>query len=63
MKICTCCNTEKDDDEFYWKNKSLGKRQSYCKECQNLKSKEHYEDNKPQYVDRAKKQRVEIAKW
>ena len=33
MKICTQCNIEKDDVEFRWRKKELGRRHSACRTC------------------------------
>ena len=35
MATCRCykCQTEKDENEFGWKNKAQGKRSPWCKEC------------------------------
>ena len=39
-KVCNKCNIKKSVDEFNWSKKYI-KLNCYCKECANLKSKEH----------------------
>ncbi len=43
MKTCARCGKTKADEEFNWRWKALGVRQSICKECQSLARHEHYE--------------------
>ena len=62
MKKCSTCNLEKSLDEFGFKNKKTGTKNSICKICQNEKSKIHYQENKSSYVDRIKKRNRVIRK-
>ena len=55
MKVCNKCNQEKDDECFAWKIKAKGIRNSFCKECRNLYTKDHYKRNKSQYLKRVRK--------
>lgn len=34
MKICTTCNKEKEETQFYWRNKTKGIKHIHCKSCQ-----------------------------
>ena len=47
MKVCTVCNTEKDDEQFNWKIKKNNLRQARCKPCRSSteksKNKEWYD--------------------
>jgi len=47
MKICKKCNEEKELDSFYL-NKN--KYSTYCKKCDNLKSKEYFNKNRDQIL-------------
>jgi hypothetical protein len=51
-KSCSKCKTPKPVSEFNFKNLTLGKRHSYCKECANNLTRSHYRSNKRQYLDR-----------
>ena len=42
QKQCTKCGQWKDESEFAWKNKSLGKRHAQCKECTRKEDKTRY---------------------
>ncbi len=43
MKQCARCGEYKDEEEFNWRWKSLGVRQSICRDCQSIRRREHYE--------------------
>jgi hypothetical protein len=43
MKTCARCGQVKDDEEFNWRWRALGVRQSICRDCQRLARREHYE--------------------
>lgn len=45
LKICSKCKRELPLDNFRWKNKSLGKKHSQCKECQKKQEHEHYKNS------------------
>ncbi len=63
LKFCNCCQSEKSIDEFNYKNKEKQTRQSICKECQKIAKKEHYNNNKQAYIDKASKKKKEIREW
>ncbi len=53
-KICPGCSEERDaEQDFRWKYKDRGIRQRWCKFCQAAANKEHYRNNKQNYLDRA----------
>jgi hypothetical protein len=54
-KKCSCCQLEKNESSFGFKNKKLGKLQSKCKQCQAIYHKKHYETNKQKYLNKSKK--------
>ena len=58
-KVCTNCEKEKDETEFSWRWKALGRRQSICKTCQREKSAQWYQDHKEEHKERTKKGRAE----
>lgn len=52
MKTCSKCDIEKDIAMF---NKKYGKPQAVCKTCHSIYRKQHYQDNKQKYIDKAAK--------
>ena len=54
IKICRDCKEEKPPEEFSWRNKSKGEKQSICKSCQRIRSNTHYQKNKNDYNNRAR---------
>lgn len=59
MKKCKICLVDKPEEDFPFKNKAKGKRQTVCKLCQNVLMKEHYRNNKKQYIDKNLRRKVE----
>jgi len=43
MKVCTACKQQKHEDEFAWKSKATGKRQSRCKPCYREYNRSYYQ--------------------
>jgi hypothetical protein len=53
-KICIGCGEERDvEQDFNWKYKERGIRNTRCKYCQSELSKVHYRNNKQAYLARA----------
>lgn len=51
MKItCTKCGDTKPENEFHWKNKKLGKRCLFCRDCKKEIQKQYYNANKEAYL-------------
>ena len=42
MKRCQKCLIEKDEEEFSWRWKALGKRDDICKECRKVYNKTYF---------------------
>jgi hypothetical protein len=42
MKRCGACGKDKGEEQFGWKNKAKGHRQSYCKDCKNAANRAWY---------------------
>lgn len=55
MKQCGRCGRELPLDEFAWKSREAGTKQSYCRSCQAEYRREHYEDNRNRYVAKARR--------
>lgn len=60
MRICSKCKKEKLIEEFNFKDKKLGSRQSQCKECTRLLIKNHYNRNRRYYLKKAQKRNLEL---
>lgn len=54
--LCTACGLDKQPDDFYYKNKEKGKRDTQCKVCVNAYRKEHYKKNSAVYKARSRRQ-------
>src|SRR6185437_10056341 len=52
-KYCRGCAQVRDIEDFNWKDKNAGLRQSKCRSCTIKSSQAHYKKNKQTYVDRA----------
>lgn len=49
-KQCTKCGEWKDEEEFNWRWKALGKRHAECRECHKITKGSYYEKNKEKYI-------------
>jgi len=56
MKKCGNCHETKPSDQFAWKNKVTGKRQSVCKICARIYCRRYYQKDPASFL-RAKKVR------
>lgn len=63
MSICIRCNQEKNECEFNFRNKKLGKKSKTCKNCTKQDSKQHYRLNKDYYFERNKTKRKRNQEW
>jgi len=60
MKRCGRCGELKPQEEFAWRRKSRGQRQTYCRACQAAYNRDHYLANKQLYVDRARARKQDL---
>lgn len=60
-RTCTKCEKEKPVEEFSFRNKKKGTRRYRCKLCLKQYNKQHYEDNKKVYIDRARNRNSEVS--
>jgi hypothetical protein len=61
---CYRCGELKPVDEFAWRRKARGQRDSFCRPCRSAYGKEHYAANRQRYIDQAAvvKQRVRLER-
>jgi hypothetical protein len=50
MGRCSRCKTEKSDEEFAWRRRARGQRDTYCRPCRAAYKQEHYRANKQRYI-------------
>ena len=62
MKICIDCEVEKELDRFPLRGPD-GARHNQCKECQRIKARAHYKNNRKSYLDRIKPEQRELRAW
>jgi hypothetical protein len=54
FRKCYRCGARKAVDEFAWRRKARGQRDSFCRPCRSAYGKEHYAANRQRYIDRAR---------
>ena len=66
-KKCYRCHEVKPAEDFAWRRKHKGQRDSFCRPCRSAYGKEHYAANKQRYIDQAaivsRRRRLERARW
>jgi hypothetical protein len=65
-KLCKCyrCGEFKPTDDFAWRRKAEGQRDSFCRPCRSAYNREHYEANRQRYIDQARisKQKLQLER-
>jgi hypothetical protein len=51
---CCRCHELKAADEFAWRCKERGERDSFCRPCRSAYGKEHYVANRERYIEQAR---------
>lgn len=54
VRKCYRCGELKAVDEFAWRRRARGQRDSFCRPCRSAYGKEHYAANRQRYIDRAR---------
>lgn len=60
--MCNKCGIKKPVEEFNF-NKTKGRIEYHCKKCHSEYLKNHYEENKQYYKDKASKRTKELREW
>jgi hypothetical protein len=50
---CSRCGEVKPVEDFAWRRKEKGQRDSFCRPCRSAYGKEHYETNRQRYIEQA----------
>jgi hypothetical protein len=53
FKRCCRCRELKPPEDFSWRRKKKGERDSFCRPCRKAYGKEHYAANRQRYIDQA----------
>lgn len=53
LRKCYRCGELKPVEDFSWRRKAKGQRDSFCRPCRSAYGKEHYEANRQRYIDQA----------
>jgi hypothetical protein len=64
LRKCYRCGEFKPVEEFSWRRKTKGQRDSFCRPCRSAYGKEHYAANRQRYIDQAavSKQKIRLAR-
>lgn len=55
QKICCRCGERKDATDFNFKSRARGLRHTFCRDCQHIWNRKHYERNRATYIANAKR--------
>jgi hypothetical protein len=50
MIKCIVCKEAKGEEEYNWRNKSQGRRKNYCRTCDRVIKKRHYDNNRADII-------------
>jgi hypothetical protein len=53
VRKCYRCGEFKPVDDFAWRRRAKGQRDSFCRPCRSAYGKEHYLANRQRYIDQA----------
>ena len=60
LKTCSTCGERKDETEFNYRNKLIGRRWGTCKECQSRQRADWYQKNKESHIENVNKNRKRL---
>lgn len=61
FRKCYRCGALKPVEEFAWRRKARGQRDSFCRPCRSAYGKEHYAANRQRYIDQAAASKRKLA--
>jgi hypothetical protein len=53
LRKCYRCGEMKPPEDFAWRRKARGQRDSFCRPCRSAYGREHYLANRQRYIDQA----------
>lgn len=63
MKNCSTCGLDKPLEEFSKNPSKKDGLNGKCKLCHSIYRKQHYENNRQKYIDKAHVNRIKFRKW
>jgi hypothetical protein len=57
---CYRCGATKPVDEFAWRRRQIGQRDSFCRPCRKAYGREHYLANRERYIEQARLQTARL---
>jgi hypothetical protein len=61
LRACSRCLAQKPVEDFAWRRKQRGQRDSFCRSCRSAYGKEHYAANRQRYITQARLQKQRLA--
>ena len=62
LRRCGRCGELKPVDDFAWRRRGRGQRDSFCRPCRSAYGRAHYLANKQRYVDQAREQKRKVTR-
>ena len=59
---CYRCGETKPVEEFAWRRKALGQRDTFCRPCRSEYGKEHYAAHRERYIEQARVQEQRLLR-
>jgi hypothetical protein len=59
---CYRCGLLKPLEDFSWRHRARGQRNSFCRPCRSAYGKEHYAANRQTYIDQARRLKRKLAR-
>jgi hypothetical protein len=59
---CSRCGELKPADDFAWRRKARGQRDTFCRPCRSAYGREHYLANRQRYIDQAAKVKQRLTR-
>ena len=58
--VCCRCKVAKPANEFSWRRKAKGQRDTHCRPCRSAYGREHYLANRERYIEQARVQKERL---